>query len=444
MTPAAIEAVVCPAPASSTIFSAQQAALSGNGLTEREFKSVQPIKDPVASCQKLTFDPQGFEGSSQLTLVVNEDWKFSIDLPAEAQIPGVKPAPPQPTPQPVAAQSIDQVNLTLDWTFVDAKRIAFGYTVTGFPEIPDASILGGTINVTDSLGFQYSYPYGGSSTIERDNNKSGTIHGTWSAILMEPLAAEEITLNIDITLDGSYGTDWNHMIGNINPTAGPFYPVKSDQWTVVPSGLIGTYHFETTSKVYPMTTLAPHEVVTANGIQMELLQAELTPSTSSFILCYNKPSAEDWMIGNTVLTSGIEQASINGYTLLSDANYVMKNPSILPPTSIGGQFVRCAEIDFQLGHSTQPRTIVLTVPALERSVPEVFPQVELDSALAKLKEQGIEMTYSITRGVGGGGGGPEYTKLPEGMTQLEAYDRFMDVIGYRAPGPWVFTFPYQP
>lgn len=445
LTPDVIEAVVCPSPLSSAVFSVEQATLSADGISKREFIAVTPVEDKVGFCQKLSFDPRGLSASSHLTLAVNEAWKFSVDLASEDQIPGVKPVPPQPTPQPVAEQSIDQVSLTLDWVFADAKRVAFGYTITGLPDLPDAFILGGTIVVTDAQGNPVGGGDGGSSTLHRNPDQAGTLSGTWSTILQQPLTIDQLSLKIDITLDGTHGNDWNYIIGNVtNPAISPTAESTGTIPDVIPGNLVGTYHFDVTTQVYPVTTLRPGQVIEANGIQMELLQAELTPSYSNFILCYNKPSAEDWMIGNAELTSGVDQAWLSGYSLLSDPDFVMKNPVILLPTSLSGGSVRCVQVEFMLGHSNQSRTITLTIPGLERSVPEVIPQAELELALAKLREQGIEMTYSITRGVGGGGGGPEYTRLPEGVTQNEAYGRFMDALGYRAPGPWVFTFSFQP
>lgn len=445
-TPSAVEAVVCPSPTSSAVFSVQQALLSTDGISERPSTSIRPVEDQGTSCQKVSFDPQGDDGRKGFTLTVNKDWIFNIDQPSEDQIPGVGNVTLLPTPQVVDAQSIDQVTMTLDWVFVDAKRIAFGYTITGLPELPEAALLGGTIDVSDAQGNQYGSGYGGFSTVKRSIEQPGALKGTWSTILQKPLTVDQINMSIDVTLDGTHGNDWNYIIGNIiDPSSDPTDETVGSMPVVIPANLVGTYHFEVATNVYPATILQPGQVMETNGIQMELVQAELTPSHSSFMLCYNKPSAEDWTISSeAVLLSGVEQASINGYALLSDTHFVMKNPVTLPHTSITGENMRCVQIEFMLGHANQERTITLTIPGLERSVPEGFSQAELDSALAKLRELGIEMNYSISRGVGGGGGGPEFTKLPEGMTQNEAYNRYMDVLGYRLPGAWVFTLKYQP
>lgn len=446
LTPLSVDAVICPSPLSSAAFSVQQATLSGDGFGKREFTSRQTVEDQGTACQKVSFEPQGLEENHQITLTVNKDWKFDIDLPTEDRIPGVKELPPPPSPELLAAQAIDQVTMTLDWVFVDAKRIAFGYTISGLPDLPEAAILGGTIAVSDGQGNPYSSGYGGSSTLQRSEDRPGELTGTWSMFLPNPLAEDQITLNIDITLDGTHGNDWNYIIGNIiYPISGPTDETIGSIPLVIPTGLVGTYHFEITTRVYPVTILQPGQAIEAHGIPMELVQAELTPSFSSFIVCYNKPTAADWMVsGEAYMLSGIEQTSIGGYSLLRDSQFVMKNPVELPSTSIGGENFRCAKVDFNLGHSNQERTITLTIPALERSSPEVFPQSELDAAYAKLKEQGIEMTYITMRGGGGGGGTWQYTKLPEGMTEEEAYARLIDALGYRTPGPWVFTLKYQP
>jgi hypothetical protein len=445
LTPAAIEAVVCPSPISSAVFSFQQAALSGDRISERQFISVQPVENRVPSCQKASFDPQGLEGSKSLTLTVNKNWKFYIDLPGEDQIPGIKPVVPLPTPQPVASLAIDKVTMTLDWAFVDAKRIAFGYTISGLPELPEAASLGGTIAVNDAQGVSYPGGNGGHSTLQRVQGQPGTLSGTWSSVLREPLTQDQISFGIDFTLDGSHGQDWNFIITAYVPYNGYTPEPGALGLTVIPDHLVGTYHFDVTTKVYPLTTQQPGQVIEANGIEMELVQAELTPSYSSFILCYNKPSAADWMISSkATLFSGVEQAPIEGYTMLRDRNFQAKNPTSLPLTKIDGENVRCVKVSFMLGHSNQARTLTLTVPALERSMPEVLPQAELDAAYARLKEQGIEMNYNVSWGVGGGGSGLQYTKKPAGMTDEEAYARFVAALGYLTPGPWVFTFPFQP
>jgi hypothetical protein len=34
--------------------------------------------------------------------------------------------------------------------------------------------------------------------------------------------------------------------------------------------------------------------------------------------------------------------------------------------------------------------------------------------------------------------------MPDGMTQQEAYQRYLEALGYVHPGPWVFRFEVGP
>jgi hypothetical protein len=82
---------------------------------------------------------------------------------------------------------------------------------------------------------------------------------------------------------------------------------------------------------------------------------------------------------------------------------------------------------------------------LEISPPEVIPDAEIKAAQEKLQAQGIELDYSFSQSSGGGGGsGPVFKTLPAGVTQEEAYRRYMEALGYIYPGPWVFTFDVNP
>jgi hypothetical protein len=103
------------------------------------------------------------------------------------------------------------------------------------------------------------------------------------------------------------------------------------------------------------------------------------------------------------------------------------------------------QIDFLLGHANPAQMLTLTIPVLEQSAPEVIPDAEIKAAQEKLRAEGIEMDYTTSSSAGGGGGGgPIFSKLPEGMDQQEAYQRYLEALGYLYPGPWVFTVDIQP
>ena len=63
-----------------------------------------------------------------------------------------------------------------------------------------------------------------------------------------------------------------------------------------------------------------------------------------------------------------------------------------------------------------------------------IPEDKLSLAYEKLITQGIDMKYSA----GPGGTFIEYKTLPEGMTEKDAYRKFLEALGYVRKGPWIF------
>ncbi len=378
-------------------------------------------------------------------------WEFYVDLPSNRLVPGaIAPTPtPIPIPTAIGQQTLDNVSMSLDWVYADVKRIAFGYTVTGLLDVPDAVFLKGRLDIRDSQGNVYtSAGYGGDSTAQRVEGQTGTYRGIWSAVLETPLQTSELGLQIDLTLDGATQSDYPLAVISQPPDATPFPDYLPPGYVLpsIPDRLVGTFHFEATTQVYPMQVLEPKQVVEANGIVMRLERAELTPSYARFTLCYNKPSPKDWMLagmpgGNPILHAGAYEAQLNGYALLADADYggytgKGPEPPNLPKV---GRGERCVKIDFMLGITDQAQSLMLTVPQLEQSMPEMIPDDEVKAAQEKLRAQGMEMQYTTSMSAGGGGGaGLNFTKLPEGMTEQEAFRRFEEALGYVHPGPWVF------
>jgi hypothetical protein len=82
--------------------------------------------------------------------------------------------------------------------------------------------------------------------------------------------------------------------------------------------------------------------------------------------------------------------------------------------------------------------MVLTIPELQISMPEGITDDMRNSALTKLRAEGIDMSFFMSSGSGGGGGGYTFNSKPEGMTDEEAYHRFEEALGFISPGPWVF------
>ncbi len=417
-------------------------------------------------CVRLGFPVGNIGGADRLVFRVHKivvplttpeekaegSWEFYVDLPSTQIVPGLSEPTPIPTlaPTPIGEQTLDNVSMSLDWVYADVKRIAFGYTITGLPDVPDAVFLNGHLDIQDSQGNRYtSAGYGGQSAAQRVDGKPDVYTGIWSEVLQTPLPINQLALEIDVTLDGTTQRDFPLAVIQRPADATPFPDYLPPGYVLpsVPDRLVGTFHFEATTDVYPMQVFDPKQVVETNGVAMRLERAEVTPSYAQFILCYNKPTKADWWVMGSgandfpTLRAGDYVATISGGSLLADAEFggpVGKGlePTYVPPVGPGE---RCLAIDFQLGLPGQTGSLTLTVPNLVISMPEVVPDADMKAAQEKLRMQGIEMSYGTsTFAGGGGGGGSTFTQMPDGMTEQEALRRFEEALGYIHPGPWSF------
>ncbi len=200
------------------------------------------------------------------------------------------------------------------------------------------------------------------------------------------------------------------------------------------------FEFEIQIPVKPVTILSPNQVASANGVNMLLEKAILSPAFTRLYICYNKPSSADWMIGGGArLTINGQQGSLQTYSLLYDSELgdmgKSSEPNWSPPIETG----RCVKLGFALG-SENPANIQLTIPTLDQSIPEAIPEDELQAARKTLLSQGIDIDWQITAFPEGGGmSGPVYNQLPAGMTEEEAFQKLIQTLGYIHQGPWEFT-----
>jgi len=146
----------------------------------------------------------------------------------------------------------------------------------------------------------------------------------------------------------------------------------------------------------------------------------------------------------TTLRIGADESTISTQMFLfdSDLGDIGKGPEYgwKSPITAG----RCIKIGFPVGHHDRFESLTFTVPQLEQSLPEVIPDAVVKEAQEQLKKEGIELEYVTFTGNGGGGGGPVIKKKPEGMSDEEAYQHFIEALGFVYKGPWIFTMDIQP
>ena len=336
-------------------------------------------------------------------------WDFSVQPPDRG------PFPVQASATPTAAaalstETVGDLTATLKWAYADANRVAMLVHFDGYR----VGVGVGEIMVKDDAGANIMAGMGWGSTAEDPSTFLLTIYFENSAYAN----AKQISLHIDLPM---------------------FAPEQQDK-------PLATFHFDLSLPVYQAKVYKLDQMVIANGLEMHLLKVDMTPSYTNLTLCYQKPPQSDnsdWGLGQgTELQVGENKAALESYRLLYDSDYggyVGKStpPADLPTIAKG----RCILVGFPVGDLASPvaPALMLSVPALEKSMPEVVPDDQLQAALAKLKAEGIEMSVTTSSGSGGGGGGYTFTAKPDGMSDDEAYRKYLEALGYIYPGPWLIT-----
>jgi WD40 repeat protein len=207
------------------------------------------------------------------------------------------------------------------------------------------------------------------------------------------------------------------------------------------------FHFQLDLPIHPAQTyllegytFEYNEAAYNNPVILD--RVVVTPAFTQFYLCYAVPTQNDWMIGHDAsLRVGSQDTSIQSYALLFDSVFGDGTKGGEPGWQPIGNYPRCVKIGFPIGSDIKtPTNLTLTIPTLEQSMPEVIPQEALDAAYPKLRAQGIDMEWRFVDH----GAYPEYTKLPTGMSEQEAFRKFNEALGYIYTGPWVFKIRLEP
>jgi len=225
----------------------------------------------------------------------------------------------------------------------------------------------------------------------------------------------------------------------------PAIPLNTDQFkgkldfSIVSSTdenkILARFSFNIDIPIHPTLTYLPKQTVWANGLEILLDRIVITPAYTQAYLCYIKPTDADWMIGNDATVKfGNQEVGLDSYSILFDPAYgdgiIGGEPGWTLPVQTG----RCVKVRFPIGDEN-PNSLTLTIPSLMQSLPEIIPAEELAPAYEKLKAQGIDMEWHIVDH----GAYPEYKRLPTGMSEQVAYQKFIGALGYIHPGPWVFN-----
>ncbi len=327
---------------------------------------------------------------------VEGTWEFYANDPGSGQSSGISPR---------NAETIGNLTAVLQWAFADASRVAMEVQFKGW----QSDYVIHNVSVQDqqgnSLGEGYAEPVGEDPSAGR----------YW--VFFEPenrAVLSQTVIGLSVKIPVSRAPDPNPLV---------------------------EFHFSFSLPVYPEITFTPHLSTTAAGIEMRLEKVAITPSFTKAWLCYQKPTHEgnsDWMITPSLQMDEYD-ARIRQYALLIDTDYGVRQSEDGLTLPEGNS--RCVQVGIPLGHLNRSQPVFrLIVPRLELSLPEAMSDDDVRAANKLLQPEGIEVAYTLFSGSGGGGGGPVVLRKPDGMSDIQAIERFYAALGYYYVGPWVFEF----
>jgi len=172
-----------------------------------------------------------------------------------------------------------------------------------------------------------------------------------------------------------------------------------------------SFHFDL--PIYPGLIFNPKQTVTANGMEILLDRVTVTPGFTQIYLCYRNPSFADWEIGSeSVLQVDGQQTTPYSFDVLYDSaiggdRTGGSEPGWTPPIKAG----RCVKYRFTIG-STDPKSLTLTIPQLEKSVADILATDQLATAYP-------------------------------GVNARQAYHQFIVEHGDVYKGPWEFSVSFK-
>jgi hypothetical protein len=165
---------------------------------------------------------------------------------------------------------------------------------------------------------------------------------------------------------------------------------------------------------------------TINGLEVELLNAQILDGQLTIDICHQMPTQEDWIVGSdpedTFVTIDGKKTSLSGFGIL----YYRTSYKSDEYTH------RCDALTFDAANP-DPGKMMLTLNEFYTSVPEV---PDCEAAQKKLDE--VEAGITFTCQPGPGFFNYTITQKPETMSDNDARMIVFDSFSSHVKGPWVF------
>jgi hypothetical protein len=178
--------------------------------------------------------------------------------------------------------------------------------------------------------------------------------------------------------------------------------------------ILAQFRFDFDLPIEPDVRFYPKQTVSVNNLDILLDSVTVTPTSTQIYLCFQPPSFADWNIGNqSVLQIDGEEVTPNYFRVLFDSaiggdRTAGSEPYWTPPVKNG----RCIKSGFPIGKSN-PTSLTLTIPRLEKSVPDLL----------------VANRFSV-----------EYP----GLSEKQAYYKSLEEHGNVHKGAWVFAVELTP
>jgi hypothetical protein len=303
---------------------------------------------------------------------------------------------PLATKPDIPPQTINGITGQIDWAYVDESRISVHYTISGL-DWPEGTMWDMSPRVTSTAIPETAFS--GAGGWNNTPVEHGVITGTSDQFFWDGAVDAGKDSNVDLILD--------------IPVEGPT-PV-------------GTFHFEFDVSVLRGLEMENiDQTVVANNVSMTLKTLVLNPSYAEALLCFQMPSPVDWGLTASKITLGGREFPFSGGGDIRGAD--------------GKGFLltdleRCTSIGFNIPYDESDSSILLTVPKLVGSLPEVVTEDRVQMANQRLADKGIQIDYeNIDHG-----GNIVILERPEGATDVEIYPLIWDALAEQYEGPWTFT-----
>jgi DNA-binding CsgD family transcriptional regulator len=178
--------------------------------------------------------------------------------------------------------------------------------------------------------------------------------------------------------------------------------------------ILAQFRFDFDLPIHPDVRFHPKLTVSANNMEILLDSITVTPTSTQVYLCFPPPSFADWNIGNqSVLQIDGQEAVPNYFRVLFDSaiggeRTAGSEPYWTPPVKNG----RCVKSGFPVG-SSNPTSLTLTIPQLEKSESDLL----------------VANQFSV-----------DYP----GLSEKQAYYKFLEEHGNVYKGAWTFTIQLTP